>query len=67
MKFPKTSTGYNLSFFKKQVTTEMKFTATKDEMYIFLSMDELMSIKLQKKLFRIEAIIFSNLMFKLWF
>ena len=37
MKFPKTNTGYNKSFFKKQITNEMKFKAIKDEIYSILS------------------------------
>ena len=47
MNFIKTSTCYNISFFKKQVTNEIKFMAIKDEVYGVLSMDELRSIKLE--------------------
>ena len=46
MTFPKTYTGYNISFSKKQVTDENKFTAIKNEMYGVLSMDELRSMKI---------------------
>ena len=46
MIFPKISTGYNISFFKKSITDEMKFTAIKDEIYCVLSMDKLRSMKI---------------------
>ena len=46
MMFPKTSTGYNISFSKEQVTDEMTFTAIKNKIYGILSMDELRSMKI---------------------
>ena len=47
--FPKTCTGYNISFSKKQVTDYVKFTANKYEMYGVLLMDELRSLKITEK------------------
>ena len=38
MKFPKLSTGYNISFSKKQVSDDVKFMAIKNEIYDVLSM-----------------------------
>ena len=49
MKFPKLSTGYNISFSKKQVSDDVKFMAIKNEIYDVLSMGELRIIKIREK------------------
>ena len=67
MTFPKSSSGYNISFSKKQVYDDVKFMAIKNDIYGVLSMDELRSMKITEKIrFRSEAIIFFSRMFKLW-
>ena len=51
MMLPKTSTGYNIPFSKKQVTDKTKFTAIKNEIYSVLSIDELSSMKITENNF----------------
>ena len=46
MMFIKSSTGYNISFSKKQVYDDVKFMAIKNDIYSVLSMDELRSMKI---------------------
>ena len=66
MKFSKSSTGYNISFSKKQVSDDVKCMAIKNNIYGVLLMNELRSMKItEKKHFRSEAIIFSSRLFKL--
>ena len=67
MKFLKVNGGYKTSFIKKQVTDTVKFTAIIENMYGALSINELKSMKLWKTTFRIEALVFSDLIFKLPF
>ena len=67
MKFLKVNGGYKTSFIKKQVTDTVKFTAIIENIYGALSINELRSMKLWKTTFRIEALVFSDLIFKLPF
>ena len=49
MKFPKSSTGYIISFSKKQVYNDVKLMAIKSGIYGVLSMDELSSMKITER------------------
>ena len=66
MKFPKLSSGYNISSTKKQVSEGVNFLAIKADIYSVLSMDELRSMKSLKKRFRSEVINFFSFLFTLW-
>ena len=49
MKFPKLSTGYNKSITKKQVSEDVRFLAIKTHIYSVLSIEELRSMKINRK------------------
>ena len=71
MKFPKSSTGYNIPFSKKQVSDDVNFMEIKNDIYGVLSMDELCDIGEMFLNFMLDLaikkdIIFFSRLFKLW-